>query len=420
MKPKLLWLSDINCQSGFGTVAENLLKYLQVKYDVVAAGWNFDPNQKHEKPWKWHYAIKGPNYDKNIHMRDVVHRIREIVLDVKPDVIITFADPWDFLYVSNEFTYGDEGPFEGIRKFYPRAKIIGYLSADAFHMPSWVKECLAFYDAIAVPSEFSKKVLQEISPHSPIEVIYHGIDPDIYHPFSQDSIQFYRRELGIQPNEFIIGFNGRNQFRKNIPGLLRAFQKFNNLVPNSKLLFMTDINASSATHELKALISRLGIGCKIILPGEFGPRSNITDEKMACYYNCMDVYMSLAYCEGYGIPVHEAMACGVPVIHTGYSAPVELIEKSEGGFNLDVKGFINEKASDRDFAVADEDQAVEYLKLLYEDPKIRAEMGRKAALWASKHTWLEKAKDFNKLIDKTLKQPRISIFPIMFGFEVIK
>ena len=75
-KPRLLWMSDINCHSGFGTVAENVLKYLQAKYDIYTAGWNFDPRKKYKKPWKYYYLYKEPNKERGITFHMLMERLQ--------------------------------------------------------------------------------------------------------------------------------------------------------------------------------------------------------------------------------------------------------------------------------------------------------------------------------------------------------
>jgi hypothetical protein len=45
---------------------------------------------------------------------------------------------------------------------------------------------------------------------------------------------------------------------------------------------------------------------------------------MAQFYNCLDVHLITTRGEGFGIPVLEAQACGVPVITGGWTASKEL------------------------------------------------------------------------------------------------
>jgi glycosyltransferase involved in cell wall biosynthesis len=67
--------------------------------------------------------------------------------------------------------------------------------------------------------------------------------------------------------------------------------------------------------------------------------SALTDEEMAKWYQSLTCFVSLAKGEGWGLHVHEAIACGIPVIAPAYSGladlvvprtPFEIVEASEG------------------------------------------------------------------------------------------
>lgn len=61
-----------------------------------------------------------------------------------------------------------------------------------------------------------------------------------------------------------------------------------------------------------------------------GPRRNIllltqdlAPDEIGALHHCADVFLSLHRSEGYGLNIHEALACGKPVIATHYSANAE-------------------------------------------------------------------------------------------------
>ena len=54
-------------------------------------------------------------------------------------------------------------------------------------------------------------------------------------------------------------------------------------------------------------------------------KARISDEDMAAIYSSFDVLMATSRGEGFGLPVLEAQACGVPVIVSNWTAQPELI-----------------------------------------------------------------------------------------------
>jgi len=50
----------------------------------------------------------------------------------------------------------------------------------------------------------------------------------------------------------------------------------------------------------------------------------LSSEEMAWLYNCFDVLLLPSRAEGFGLPLIEAQACGVPAISTDFSAMPEL------------------------------------------------------------------------------------------------
>ena len=71
--------------------------------------------------------------------------------------------------------------------------------------------------------------------------------------------------------------------------------------------------------------ARLGIGAAVTFPDHYMYDMNmITQEQLAAFYRGLDVLSLCSYGEGFGLPLIEAQACGVPVVTTDASAMSEL------------------------------------------------------------------------------------------------
>jgi len=77
---------------------------------------------------------------------------------------------------------------------------------------------------------------------------------------------------------------------------------------------------------LSALAKILGIQQYIKITDEFHRFVGLSEQDLAEFYSCADVFLNLARGEGFGIPILEAEACGVPVIATKFSSMIELVE----------------------------------------------------------------------------------------------
>ena len=66
-------------------------------------------------------------------------------------------------------------------------------------------------------------------------------------------------------------------------------------------------------------------------------KSNL--RKLRALYQSADCFVLPSCAEGFGLPILEAMACGVPPMVTNYSAPKDFVNK-ENGYLLNVERMI--------------------------------------------------------------------------------
>ena len=87
---------------------------------------------------------------------------------------------------------------------------------------------------------------------------------------------------------------------------------------------------------------------------------SVSNEALAAIYNCFDIYVQYASLEGFGMPVVEAAACGVPVMATDYSAMSETTRKL-AGVPIPVAYNNIEMESNRNWAYPDNQKFLELL-----------------------------------------------------------
>lgn len=168
------------------------------------------------------------------------------------------------------------------------------------------------------------------------ELERHGFDP-MYAPHAIDTTVFSpqpdlglssREKLGISPDTFVVGMVAMNQgipSRKSFPQLFEAFAAFHARHPDSMLYIHGDVVGRNNGIELNALASACGIPNDASRATDYlGLHIGLPQQTVAAIYNMFDVLAIPSMGEGFGIPLIEAQACGVPVITTDWTAMPEL------------------------------------------------------------------------------------------------
>ena len=110
---------------------------------------------------------------------------------------------------------------------------------------------------------------------------------------------------------------GDINWNKNILGLLKAFQK---VKKDIKLVLVGKafIDRSPEVNAIQTSIHALGIRGEVIMPGL------VALQDLPALYTLASVYVQPSFYEGFGLPILEAMACGVPVISSRASSLAEI------------------------------------------------------------------------------------------------
>jgi glycosyltransferase involved in cell wall biosynthesis len=171
-------------------------------------------------------------------------------------------------------------------------------------------------DHIITISEFSKRSIVNTYriPEDRITVTYPAAG-DEFRPMDKAAAkEEIAEKYGIRDN-FIL-YLGRLQGRKNLPALIRAYARVRKSGIEHKLVLAG--KPDSLFAPTIDCIRELGLQTEVLLPGYVG------GEDVPKFYNAADVFVYPSVYEGFGLPVLEAMACGVPVITSRGSALEEI------------------------------------------------------------------------------------------------
>jgi glycosyltransferase involved in cell wall biosynthesis len=208
--------------------------------------------------------------------------------------------------------------------------VASWVPVDHIPTPPKVMDFFTRYKAQPIAmSEFGKRQLEL----SGLEPMYapHGIDTDIFRPgITECNGVTPRQMLDIPDDVFVVGMVAANKGmyppRKAFPQALLGFAQFHRKHPDSVLVLHTERYGMADGLELGRLAEACGIpDDKVIFTDQYAYRVGLPNDVMAAVYNAFDVLLAPSMGEGFGIPVIEAQACGVPVVVSDFSAQPELV-----------------------------------------------------------------------------------------------
>jgi glycosyltransferase involved in cell wall biosynthesis len=203
-----------------------------------------------------------------------------------------------------------------------------------FHNAVWVPvdhdpippAVLGYFERFkGLPIAMSQFGVDKFAEHD-IEALYvpHGFD-DFYSPRDKSEA---RKALGLPAGAFVVGMNmankGRDLHRKAFGEQLQAFADFARKRSDAILYLHTEQYGHTNGWNLENYVAALGISDKVRFVDQMTYRLGVPAEAMPHMYSAFDVLMNATMGEGFGIPIIEAQASGVPVIVTDSTAMPEI------------------------------------------------------------------------------------------------
>jgi glycosyltransferase involved in cell wall biosynthesis len=375
---RVLWLSDSPLvASGFGRVTREITTRLAKVpgMEVACIGWSYDgwPYDRNRFPFDI-YPARGTPHDPE-HFERVIH-------DFKPDVVITLGELWMLDWL----------PTLPVRRQF---KWIGYFPLDGgpFY-PPW-EPMLKDVDELVAMSEFGRQVFQEGLPSRRIHLIHHGVDTSVFRPLpDRERLKSHKRFQG----KFVVGCVARNQPRKNIPALVKAFASLSSKIENLHLYL--HMNPCDVGYDIITLLRRHRLEGKADVNGpDFSLHQALEDEQLNRLYNLFDVLALPSTGEGFGLPILEGMAAGVPVVATDYSACSELLLGR--GERVRILTTVAAGTNLIEHAVIDVEALASCIEKLYRNPNLVKRYAEAGLAFARTLTWDSLLPKWLQLISST-------------------
>ena len=163
---------------------------------------------------------------------------------------------------------------------------------------------LASADGIVAVSEFARTSILERFPAGAerIAVVPHGLDRAFLEDIPFSSLEETRRRLRL-PERFIL-FVGAVEKRKNLTTLLEALSLIRGGGEPVELVVAG--REGEGSDEFSSAVSRLGLSPSVRVLGY------LDDGDVRALYRLARLFVLPSLCEGFGLPLLEAMASGVP------------------------------------------------------------------------------------------------------------
>jgi glycosyltransferase involved in cell wall biosynthesis len=240
-----------------------------------------------------------------------------------------------------------------------------------------VPRVLKTSNKVITVSHFEKNRIGEffgIKGNDKLDAIYNGVS-EHFKPVTNTNELKRVKEAYNLPDKYFF-FLGNTDPKKNTKGTLKAFSDFLKNTNSDHKLVMLDYD----NNELEKLLSEIGdkqLIDKIILTGY------VVNTDLPAIYSQCDIFLYPSLRESFGIPMLEAMACGVPVITSNTSSMPEVAsdaahiidpykpeEITEGIIKVledkDYRNTLIKKGLERSKQFSWKNMAIEYLKLYKE------------------------------------------------------
>lgn len=381
--------------STFATAMRNIADGLgKLGHDVHYLGW-----QNFGQP------VRATFHEKILHFEGLPNsgggRFGENALPywvarIEPDVIMTLGDFWMVSWMW--------------RNEYPMSWAC-YFPIDGFPVTDDIVEMLKKVDIRIAYSQYGKRLINEkgLSTH----MIPHGVDTSVFKPLSEPERMMVRDEYGVPRNAWVVNCVTRNQERKMLDILVKAFALFHKDYPNTVLYFHTD-KRDKEGWDLSFILRRFGLreGKDVL----FTPPDKMRDFMTGVDFSELNKIYNLGnpgcHCipsggEGFGLPWIESQAAGVVNVAPDYTTAAELFEEEYRSgvlVKVDPEDFIVGGAGvDRSRVKSDRLYAA--MKWCYENPDEMEAMRQNAIRRGKAYDWQTKIIPlFDKLLRETVME----------------
>lgn len=451
-KLRVLWVSQASpLATGFSTYTKNVLTILHEtdKYQIAQFGsyMSQNDNRVRDIPWKFYGAMPDivgidqktgrPLYnqqEQQLFRSDNLNqfgkwKFNDVLLDFQPDVVCSIRDWW-----MDAYTEGSEFRKNFIWIWMP--------TVDGHPQKNEWLDVYSRLDYCFTYSQYAKQVLQKQSDGliKVQKVASPGAELDVMRPLDKGEC---KKRYGLDPKLKVVGTVMRNQPRKLFLRLIDAWKmlyKMNQAEWSRSVLHlhtgMPDVGFDIPLHLHRTgminsvtftwMCDNCGhvffdhwradddfkVDCKKC--GQHTARTPNTNkgvdrQTLAEIYNSFDLYVQTSICQGWGMPINEAKACGVPAIATDWTAMSEQVKPGTGCQPIHVETTYTEAQTSQQRALFDRKKCAKkilrYITMSPLEYQKCSQLARKDVL--QRYTYEVAASQWSEVLDSTQIRDRL-------------
>ncbi len=148
-------------------------------------------------------------------------------------------------------------------------------------------------------------------PAERIQTVYPCIDTRFSNVLTEEEVATFRQHKGLTDGYVL--YMGTLEPRKNITTLLEAYAQLRTTSTRQEKLVLAG-GKGWLYDSIFERVRQLGLEAEVLFPGF------VTDSEQILWYNAASAFAYPSLYEGFGVPVAEALACGVPTVTSNVSS----------------------------------------------------------------------------------------------------